>query len=406
MAKLCLYFQLHQPYRLRPFSVFELNRGLDYFALGSEQHDDNAAIFRKVAQKSYLPMLSLLLELVTIHPSFCFALSCSGVFLEQARAYQPEVIGLIQRLVDTDQVEILAESYYHSLASLYSPAEFAEQVKLHTALVEELFHFTPTVFRNTELIYANFIAEQVEQLGFAGMLTEAVDRYLGGRPRTQVFRSYTGKPLPLLLKHAQLSDDVAFRFSNKNWEEHPLTSEKYVHWLNNYYPKEYINLFMDFETFGEHQWEDTGIFEFFRHFVGRALHFDHHFVTPASVLEPLANHPKTLDSLPVYDVPDPISWADIDRDLTAWRGNSLQHDALRLVYSIEADVIKSGDRELLRDWRRVQTSDHFYYMCVKWSADGDVHKYFSPYDSPFEAYNRFSAVMVDLQDRVRLGKSK
>lgn len=403
MAKLCLYFQLHQPYRLRPFSVFELNKDFNYFSdsVQKQAMDENEAIFHKVAQKSYLPMLTLLLELVTQHPKFSFALSCSGVFLEQAQSYEPQVITLLQKLVDTDQVELLSETYYHSLASLYSPKEFRRQVDQHTALVEELFGFTPTVFRNTELIYANFIAEQVQQLGYTGMITEAVDRYLHGRPRTQLFRSHTSPALPLLLKHAQLSDDIAFRFSNRAWEEHPLSSEKYVHWLNNYSADEFINLFMDFETFGEHQWEDTGIFNFFRHFVDKSLHQAHHFVTPASILEPLASKPRKIAQLPVYDVPDPISWADIDRDLTAWRGNSLQNDALRLVYSMEADVLKSNNPALINDWRRVQTSDHFYYMCVKWSADGDVHKYFSPYDSPFEAYNRFNAVMIDLQDRVR-----
>jgi alpha-amylase len=388
---------------LRPFSVFELNRDLSYFVEQKKDlaKDDNATIFHKVAQKSYLPMLQLLLELTLMHPNFSFALSCSGVFLEQAQAYEPNVISLIQKLVKTGHVELLAETYYHSLASLYSPTEFAQQVQLHSQLVKKLFNVTPTVFRNTELIYANAIAEQVQQMGYYGMLTEAVDRYLGGRPRTQLYKSYTNAPLPLMLKHAQLSDDVAFRFSNREWEEHPLTSEKYVHWLNNYGKDEYINLFMDFETFGEHQWEDTGIFTFFRHFVDRSLQFDHHFVTPTQVLKPFAADPKALSALPAYDVPEPISWADIDRDLTAWRGNSLQHDALRLVYSLEKDVIKTNNAALIDDWRRLQTSDHFYYMCVKWSADGDVHKYFSPYDSPFEAYNRFSAVMVDVQDRLR-----
>jgi len=403
MAKLCLYFQLHQPYRLRPFSVFELNQELNYFV--DHEHgqlkDDNGLIFRKVATKSYIPMLRLLLDLAVEHPLFSFALSCSGVFLEQAQAYQPEVIDLLQKLVETKQVEILSETYYHSLASLYSPTEFAGQVAQHTQLVEELFGVTPTVFRNTELIYSNEIAIQVQQLGFAGMLTEAVDRYLGGRPRTQIFKSYTQEPLPIMLKHAQLSDDVAFRFSNKAWEEHPLTSEKYVHWLNNYGSEEFINLFMDFETFGEHQWEDTGIFNFFRHFVERSVQFDHHFVTPSQVLQPFQTNLAALEKLPAYDVPVPISWADIDRDLTAWRGNSLQNDALRLIYDLEKDVLATNDESLLQDWRRMQTSDHFYYMCVKWSADGDVHKYFSPYDSPFEAYNRYSAVMIDFQDRVR-----
>lgn len=400
MAKLCLYFQLHQPYRLRPFSVFELNRDLGYFS-ESERSDDNKKIFKKVSKKSYLPMLTLLLDTAKKHPEFSFALSCSGVFLEQAQQFEPKVITLIQKLVKTKQVELLAETYYHSLASLYSPTEFKKQVQQHTILVEKLFAVTPKVFRNTELIYANFIAEQVEKLGFAGMLTEAVDRYLHGRHRTQLFRSHTKPALPLLLKHAQLSDDVAFRFSNRAWEEHPLTSEKYVHWLDTYFEDDFINLFMDFETFGEHQWEDTGIFDFFRHFVEKSLKHGHRFVTPSKVLLPLQREKGNIQKLPVYDVPDPISWADIDRDLTAWRGNSLQNDALRLVYSLETDVLRSHDKKLIDDWRRIQTSDHFYYMCVKWSADGDVHKYFSPYDSPFEAYNRFNTVCIDLLDRIR-----
>jgi len=383
--------------------VFELNQELSYFAENEqgEVKDDNAEIFRKVSKKSYLPMLTLLLELAHTYSMFSFALSCSGVFLEQAQAYEPKVIHLIQQLVDTNQVEILSETYYHSLASLYSPTEFASQVAQHLRLIEQLFGVVPTVFRNTELIYSNQIALQVQKLGFDGMLTEAVDRYLGGRPRTHIFKSYTKPALPLLLKHAQLSDDVAFRFSNKGWEQHPLTSEKYAHWLNSYGQDEYINLFMDFETFGEHQWEDTGIFNFFRHFVNTSLQFDHHFVTPTQALKPFNTQKKALGNLPAYDVPEPISWADVDRDLTAWRGNSLQNDALRCIYDLEKDVIASHDSTLLQDWRRLQTSDHFYYMCVKWSADGDVHKYFSPYDSPFEAYNRYSAVMVDFQDRVR-----
>jgi alpha-amylase len=401
MAKLCLYFQLHQPYRLRPFSIFELNRDVNYFSIEEDAESENAAIFRKVAQKSYLPMLSLLLELVRKQTGFCVALSCSGVFLEQAQAYEPRVISLLKKLIASGNVELLAETYYHSLASLYSPEEFGQQVAMHAQLVQELFDYTPTIFRNTELIYSNDIALLVQKLGFAGMLTEAVGRYLGDRNRTQVFRSYTEPTLPLLLKHAQLSDDIAFRFSNKNWEEHPLTSEKYVHWLDSYGQDEYINLFMDFETFGEHQWSDTGIFDFFKHMVSKSLKRGHSFVSPSQVLSPFSAAPKLAMSLPVYDVPEPISWADIDRDLTAWRGNSLQDDVLRLVYSLEEKVLQSEDHHLIDDWRRLQTSDHFYYMCVKWSADGDVHKYFSPYDSPFEAYNRFTAVLTDFQDRLQ-----
>lgn len=399
MAKLCLYFQLHQPYRLRPYSVFHLNTKADYFAV-SQRDDDNRKIFHKVAQKSYLPMLELLLELTQQFPSFHFAMSCSGVFLEQAEAYEPRVIELIQQLVETDQVELLAETYYHSLASLYSPKEFREQVGLHLDYLEKLFDYSPTVFRNTELIYSNEVAAQVEEMGFVGMLTEAVDRYLHGRHRTQVFRSNTTPTFPLMLKHAQLSDDIAFRFSDKNWEEHPLTAEKYVQWLDTYYPDEYINLFMDFETFGEHQWQDTGIFEFFRHMVEKSLQRVHEFVLPSTVLTPYQENPKMLRALEAYDVPDPISWADVDRDLTAWRGNSLQDDTLRLIYSLEKEVRKTQDQALIDYWRRLQTSDHFYYMCVKWSADGDVHKYFSPYDSPFDAYNRYATVLTDFRDRL------
>lgn len=399
MAKLCLYFQLHQPYRLRPYSIFNLNTEADYFAT-SKHDDDNRKIFHKVAHKSYLPMLQLLLDLTKRHPELHFAMSCSGVFLEQAEEYEPKVIELIQKLVETDQVELLAETYYHSLASLYSPEEFREQVDLHADYLAELFDYEPTVFRNTELIYSNDVAAQVQELGFVGMLTEAVDRYLHGRHRTQVFRSHTEQALPLLLKHAQLSDDIAFRFSDKNWQEHPLTSEKYVHWLNTYYPDEYINLFMDFETFGEHQWHDTGIFNFFRHMVEKSLHQGHEFVLPSTVLTPYHEHPKTMDTLEVYDVPEPISWADVDRDLTAWRGNTLQNDTLRLIYSLEEEVRKAENDALIDYWRRLQTSDHFYYMCVKWSADGDVHKYFSPYDSPFEAYNRYTTVLTDFRDRL------
>jgi len=404
MAQLCVYFQLHQPYRLRPFSIFDLSQEQDYFVQSDQSHlhdsDENATIFRKVAEKSYLPMLSLLLELVARHPQFHFALSCSGVFLEQAQAYQPEVIRLIQQLVESDQVELLAETYYHSLASLYSSTEFARQVTLHSQLLAELFDYTPTVFRNTELIYSNAIARAVLKLGFSGMLTEAVDRYLGKRERTQLFRSDTEPALPLLLKHSQLSDDIAFRFSNKDWAEYPLTSKKYVHWLNTYREDEYLNLFMDFETFGEHQWKDTGIFSFFTEMIADSLQAEHSYVLPSTVLEPWSTQPQQLLKLPAYDVPEPISWADVDRDLTAWRGNSLQFDALRLIYSLEQDVLRAHDQALLEDWRKLQTSDHFYYMCVKWSADGDVHKYFSPYDSPFEAYNRFTTVITDFQDRL------
>lgn len=386
MPQICFYFQLHQPYRLSDFNVFDLNNNADYFS------KDNKTIFQKVSNKSYRPMLSLLLKLVKRHREFKFSLSCSGVFLEQALEFDREVISLIQELVKTGQVELLAETYYHSLAGLYSRSEFKLQVKKHNDLIKELFDYQPVIFRNSELIYNNYIAEQVETMGYKAILTEAVDRYLHGRDRTRPYQSYTEKPLPLLLKHAPLSDDIAFRFSNKSWPEHPLTVEKYLRWVEIYPEDHLVNLFMDFETFGEHQWEDTGIFLFFESFISEFIMRDYNkFVTPREVVKDLE-----VDQLPVYDVPEPISWADVDRDLTAWVDNDLQKDTINKVYELERLVLKTANDQLIEKWRRLQTSDNFYYMCTKWSNDGDVHAYFSPFETPFEAYRHFSIVLADL----------
>lgn len=399
MPQLCLYLQLHQPERLRDVSLFELGQKEAQYFRKPKKSDSNRDIFRKVAAKSYLPMLRLLNTLVERHSQFRFALSCSGVFLEQAERYQPEVIVLLQALARSGQVEFLAETYYHSLAALYSPAEFGRQVKAQYQLVQQLFGQKPRVFRNTELIYSNDIAQQVATLPFPimGMLTEAVDRYLHGRPKTHLYRSTSHPALPLLLKHAELSDDVAFRFSDRNWQWYPLTVDRYLDWVQVYGEQEIINLFMDFETFGEHQWVDTGIFEFFTEFVRRFIEKEWNtFTTPRNIFSQISR----VDQLPVYNVPEPISWADVDRDLTAWRENAFQQDTLRIIYELEPRILSSNDKKLLEDWRKLQTSDHFYYMCTKWSADGDVHAYFSPYDSPQEAYRRYSIVLADLVGRI------
>lgn len=393
MPKICWYFQLHQPYRLNDFSLFSLGKGKTYFS--DAEPGGNGAIFRKVAEKSYLPMLSVLVETLQKVPEFSFALSCSGVFLEQAEQYEPKVIELLQEAVRTGRVEVLAETYYHSLAALYSPSEFQIQIQLHTDKVQKLFGVTPQVFRNTELITSNEIAALVARLGFTAMLTEAVPRYLGDRPRTQVYQSFSTPSLPLLLKHAPLSDDIAFRFSDRNWPTYPLYSTTYLRWLEDFSQEEIIGLFMDFETFGEHQWADTGIFDFFRGIVADFVKTPFNcFITPSEAVKDL---PKEL---PVYDIPEPISWADIDRDLTAWRDNPLQIDTLAKIYSLESAILERKDEQLLQDWRYLQTSDHFYYMCTKWAADGDVHAYFSPYDTPFEAYRRFSLVLSDIMERL------
>ncbi len=406
MPQLCLYLQLHQPYRLKPLSVFDIgSQPADYFGQNEQNHvasQDNRAIFNKVAQKSYIPMLTLLNEILSTEPDFSCALSVSGVFLDQAQEFEPKVIRLLQDLAQTGRVEFLAETYYHSLSSLYSPREFRAQVKMQMDKIEELFGLRPRVLRNTELVYSNQIAELVVPLNFAGMLTEGVERYLHGRPRTQVYLSKTKRPLPLLLKHAQLSDDIAFRFSDRNWSEHPLSVDKYLEWVEVYPENEVVNLFMDFETFGEHQWVDTGIFEFFRLFIHRFLERPWNTCkTPTQLFFEFAQSRMELDRLErTYDVPEPISWADVDRDLTAWRDNALQTDTLEQIYQLEDRVLESGDEKLIEDWRKLQTSDHFYYMCIKWSNDGDVHAYFSPYNSPFEAYRMYSLALADLHERL------
>ncbi|MEO8581085.1 MAG: glycoside hydrolase family 57 protein [Patescibacteria group bacterium] len=400
MPKVSLYFELHQPYRLAPYSIFEVGRNHEYFS--TKSHDSNREVFTKVALKSYIPMLSLLLNLTKQYKEFVWAFSCSGIFLEQAETYVPEVLDLLQELLRTRQVEVLAETYYHSLASLYSSQEFFQQVDLHSKKIVEFFGVKPTVFRNTELIYSDAIASLVGEMGYTGILTEAVDRYLEGQKRTQLFSSYSAKRLPLMLKHSQLSDDIAFRFSDKSWVSYPLKAETYVHWLNEYQQNEIVNLFMDFETFGEHQWGETGIFDFFQHVVHQFIQYEwNQFVTPSQAMQ-LTDARK----LPLYKVAEPISWADIDRDLSAWRDNELQHDTLRLIYELESQVKATNDKQLLHDWRKLQTSDHFYYMCVKWSADGDVHAYFSPYENPMDAYVRFTTVLADIQSRISQYQAK
>jgi alpha-amylase len=403
MPQLCFYLHLHQPHRLKDVNIFDVGQpSQDYFS-GSEEL--NKKVFQKVAHKSYIPMLSLIKVLLDRHANFKCAFSISGVFLEQAQQFEPKVIKLLKELVNTGKVELIGETYYHSLASLYSETEFKIQVYRHTQLLQELFEYTPQVFRNTELIYSNDIARQIEKLPFRGILTEAVTRYLGDRPKTLSYFSKTKWHLPLLLKHAELSDDIAFRFSDKNWPMHPLSAEKYLEWVEIYPENHTVNLFMDFETFGEHQWADTGIFKFWEAFVEKFLeHSWNRFVTPIELVEQ-AEQEKLADNgqVPdwrIYDVPEPISWADVDRDVTAWRDNVLQQDTLKIIYDLEAEIIRRQDKKLLEDWRNLQTSDHFYYMCTKWSADGDVHAYFSPYDSPYEAYRRYSIVLADLQERM------
>lgn len=386
MPSLCFYFQVHQPYRLRHYSFFDI--GKDHFY---EDAEANRSIMEKVARKCYLPMNELLLKLIRRENGrFKVAFSISGVALEQFAQYKPEVIDSFRRLVNTGCVELLSETYAHSLASLYDLEEFAEQVKLHDRMIGDCFGVTPEVFRNTELIYRNDIAAVVEKMGYKAMLTEGADHILGWRSPNFMYQPSNCTRLRLLLKNYRLSDDIAFRFSNRDWKEWPLTVEKFVRWIHAVNGSgELINLFMDYETFGEHQWAETGIFDFMESLPDALLaNPDFDFVTPseaAARFQPIAK----------IDVPDAISWADAERDLTAWIGNDMERDAIESVYALHDKVKASGDEGLMRTWRRLQTSDHFYYMCTKWFSDGDVHKYFNPYGTPYDAYINYMNVLSD-----------
>lgn len=412
MRYICFYFQVHQPYRLRKYRFFDIGQRHDYY-------DDfqNKYILQRVSTKCYLPMNQLLLELIHRYGErFKVSFSISGVALEQFRDYVPEVIESFRKLAETGCVEFLAETYSHSLAVLKDEEEFAFQVQKQQQLLYELIGYKSTAFRNTELIYSDHIGEVVYNLGYDIMLTEGAKHILGWRSPNYLYYNALNPRLRLLLKNFRLSDDIAFRFSNRAWDQWPLTAEKYVHWLNQIDKREeVVNLFMDYETFGEHQWPETGIFDFMRalpHFV--FANSDFVFATPTEV----ANN---LQPVSAIHVPYPISWADEERDLTAWLGNDLQDDAFNSLYSFAPEMKKIRQtfneyssylepsspilaheewKQLQQDWLRLQTSDHFYYMCTKWFADGDVHKYFNPYGSPYDAYINYMNVLSDLALRI------
>lgn len=393
MVSVCFYFQVHQPFRLAPYTVFDIGKHSNYF-----NHQKNKDILHKVATKCYLPANKLMLQLIKQHPGFKISYSFSGVLLEQLEQYAPEVLESFRQLVRTGNVEILSETYYHSLAFLYSKEEFAEQVNLHKKKVKELFGVTPKVFRNTELIYNNELAKFVEGLGYKGIIAEGADHVLGWKSPNFIYRPKNSN-MSLLLKNYRLSDDIAFRFSDKGWKEHPLTVEKYCQWLNAANGNgNVINLFMDYETFGEHQWESTGIFNFLRHLPGQVLkHPDNNFKTPSEVVDSY----QPVGELDIHNV---ISWADVERDTSAWLGNNMQKSAIAKIYEIEKKIKEANDPELLEVWRKLQTSDHFYYMCTKWFNDGDVHKYFNPYDSPYDAFIAYMNIFNDLQLNIKRGE--
>lgn len=392
---LSLYFHVHQPYRIRQYSVFDIGQNHDYFSQSDTSQLNNRLIFERVADKSYIPMTDLLLRLLNKHSEFSFSLSITGSFLDQAEAFSPEVIQQFKKLTETGRVEILGETYNHSLAFFYSRREFEEQVRLHKEKVKSLFGVSTTSFRNTELAYNDDLALWAEQAGYKAIIAEGWDTSLGWRSPNFTYRPEGTDKISLHLKNYRLSDDIAFRFGDRAWKSWPLTAEKYIDWINaSLRDSPLLNLFMDFETFGEHQWSDTGIFTFFEKFINTWSQKEN------SCFYTISEAARNLTPVANLSMPQTTTWADSERDLSAWLGNSMQQEAVKILYDLEKDVLRTNDQKLIQDWRHLQSSDHLYYMATKWLSDNDIHVYFSPYESPYDAFLAFMNAMRDVRWRV------
>lgn len=391
MISVCFYFEVHQPFRIKPYHFFDV--GSDPFYLDEQK---NREVMQKVARKCYLPTNKLLLDLIKLYGTdFRCTFSVTGTAIEQMRMYSPETLESFQRLADTGQVEFLNETYYHSLSALFSEREFRAQVQKHGALMREAFGTSPISFRNTELIYSDHVAWLAKDMGFQAILLEGTEKILDWRSPNHVYRPAHTPGIKCLLKNYRLSDDIAFRFSDRNWKDWPMTAEKFASWAHQIAGDGVtLNLFMDYETFGEHQWEDSGIFSFLKELPSRILrHPDFNFRTVSQVA-------RAHEAVGTIETREPISWADLERDLSAWLGNGMQKEALNAIYELEDAVYASGREDYLDIFRKLQTSDHFYYMSTKYWSDGDVHKYFSPYAAPHDAYIYYMNALHDFRERL------
>ncbi|MFC2114908.1 polysaccharide deacetylase family protein [Bacteroidota bacterium] len=391
MSTICLYFQVHQPFRFRRYRFFDIGNEHYYY-------DDysNESILRKVAEKCYLPANNILLDLIRKYDGrFKVAFSISGIAMDQMELYAPDVLESFKSLAKSGHVEFLAETNSHSLVSLKDEEAFRKQVVEHGDKIKKHFNQEPKVFRNTELVYSDEIGAMVARMGYEAMLTEGAKHILGWKSPNYLYCNAIDPKLKVLLKNFKLSDDIAFRFSDQGWEEYPLTAEKFVGWLNQIgKDEETVNLFMDYETFGEHQWEETGIFEFLKSIPEMVFaNTDLSFSTPSEVA-------RNLQPVSAVQVPYPISWADEERDLTAWLGNELQNEAFNHLYDLSDKLKMVNDPVLEKDWNYLQVSDHFYYMCTKFFSDGAVHSYFNPYDTPYDAFINYMNILSDFTLRV------
>jgi len=382
---------VHQPYRINQFSVFNIGQDLPYF-----DDEKNKFYLERIARKCYLPTNALLLNLIKQYKGkFKISFSITGLILEQLEKDFPEVLESFKKLVKTGQCELIAETYHHSLAFLYSQSEFKKQINQHKKKLKDVFCQTPTTFRNTELSFNNEMAKTIESMGYKAVLTEGAKQILGWRSPDFVYKASGTKNLKVLMRNYQLSDDISFRFSCREWKEWPLTADKFTQWLNQINGNgQVVNLFMDYETFGEHQWEDTGIFQFLENLPNEILkNKDNNFKTPSEAA-------KIYSPVGEINCPSAISWADTERDLSAWLGNQMQREAANKIYALEPQVLLTKNKPLIDQWRKLQTSDHLYYMCTKWFSDGDVHKYFNPYQSPYDCFISYMNIISDLQQKI------
>ncbi|WP_319230956.1 glycoside hydrolase family 57 protein [Draconibacterium orientale] len=391
MKSICLFFQIHQPFRHRRYRFFDI--GNDHY-----YYDDysNESIIRNIADKSYLLANKLLLDLAKKQgDKFKVAFSITGVALEQFELYAPDVIESFQKLAKTGCVEFLAETYSHSLSSLKDIDAFTDQVKKHDDQIFRLFGQKPRVFRNTEMIYSDEIGEKVAKLGYSAMLTEGAKHILGWKSPDYLYVNAINPRLKVLMRNYKLSDDIGFRFSDKNWDKYPLTAEKYVSWLEKVGEKEeVINLFMGYDSFGTRQPKEAGIFDFLKALAEQVVKSDTlRFSTPSEVVD-------ELQPISVVSVPHAISWSDEERDLSAWLGNEMQKEAFEKLYAMKEQMARCTNAELHKDWNYLQASDHFFYMSTKYFADGDPHKSYSHFDSPYEAFINYMNVLSDFKIRL------
>lgn len=407
MTDIVLVFEVHQPHRLKRSYFWEhdmfkrTKKGelFDYYFDAAV----NREVFERASRKCYFPSNKILQEVIDNHKrekkQVKVSFSISGVFLEQCEMFSKDLLESFKQLSETGCVEFLSQTYYHSLSSLYPDRdEFIEQLEAHQQVVRSLLHYTPSVFENTELLYNNAIARTIEKLGYKGIFTEGVERILHGKSPNYLYTPKDCKKTKILLRNYKLTDDVGFRFSARWWNEWPLTADKYAGWLAST-PGQCINIFPDYETFGEHHWPETGIHDFLRHLPSEILKWWHlHMATPSEVVEKYAS----VGEIDVPELGGTVSWADLERDASCWLGNTMQWAYYTNVKRLEPLVKETNDKDLLKTWRYFQISDHLYYMFTAGGAPGEVHSYFSPYDSPIDAFVTAQAAILDFENRVRL----